>query len=171
MKFYSTPETLPLYNWLKIQETNDFRYLLKLSDYDILPDKYNVIRLTKAYQELLYKMPSNSFDLEIVRKTNNVLQLESLAVSDGGRFLTTSKIERKKLERLIEEKSQITKKSDNIYDEINNIEQILGLKNNIDIYTCSVIKYISYRTQASNKNKENERLRQKQLAKSSKGSR
>lgn len=53
-KFFRTADDLPIWNWRKISETDDLRYLIKSEDYDELidEDKVNLEQLQEAYFDI-----------------------------------------------------------------------------------------------------------------------
>lgn len=51
-KYYKSIDYLPLFNFFMIHESNDLRYLLKLEDYEILPE-YNTEQLQSVWENII----------------------------------------------------------------------------------------------------------------------
>ena len=151
MKHYTLPSTLPAWNYFKIMETNDIRYLLKLDDYSDLPADCDLDELGKIFESIIYAMPEGSFDLTLKIEELELAKLENKAARElAPKYETLAQIQRNKIKNLIKE---INEKGDvkfNLEDEIINIELILNVT--IDIMTCSISKYMSYRKAATKRN-------------------
>lgn len=53
-KHYKTFEMIPIYNFRKVKETKDLRYLLKLKDYEYLPN-INTKYLEKVWEDITFQ--------------------------------------------------------------------------------------------------------------------
>ena len=158
MKYYKLPDTLPAWNYFKILETGDPRYLLILEDYFSLPADVNIELLSNAYLEIMFAMPEGSYDLSFKREELQLAKLKNKAISIGGKYDTLANVQENKVKRLIKELEDNNKTTVfNINDEIITIEGILNLT--IDPMICSISKFISYRKRA---NEKNEALRKQQ---------
>lgn len=51
-KYYKSIDYLPIFNFFKVIETDDKRFLLKLEDYELLPDVVDLTELNKAWTEI-----------------------------------------------------------------------------------------------------------------------
>jgi len=65
-KIYKSPETLPLYNWVKIHESEpfDLRYLYKFDKDEEPPAIEDFEKLFKIYQNIIYKL--KDFDTKLM---------------------------------------------------------------------------------------------------------
>ena len=50
--FYKSIDFLPIFNFFKVIETNDYRYILKLKDYEKLPKRINLSELETAWNKM-----------------------------------------------------------------------------------------------------------------------
>jgi len=65
MNYYSNIDDLPIYNFYKIQETNDLRYLLKeFQKNELLEDEKN--ELQKVYNELIFQFDEINVEIEMI---------------------------------------------------------------------------------------------------------
>lgn len=53
--YYKSCKYLPIFYFNEVQETGDIRYLLKLKDYEELPEKYDKRALKEAWQEINFE--------------------------------------------------------------------------------------------------------------------
>ena len=60
-KYYKTLESILMFNYYKVDETGDLRYLLKLSDYDELPD-VNVDHLADIWDNMRFEVEQVAID-------------------------------------------------------------------------------------------------------------
>lgn len=143
MKYYNTIDTLPVFNYGKISELEDLRYLIIQSDYFELP------KITEKETEELFKAWENINDeiinyVGISEDYKSILRIKKAIALMKVDMITTGD---KSLETLIELK-QIELK--NSYPQANQEldESIIyiesALKIPIDVMKCSVKKYFSY---------------------------
>ena len=61
-KYYKSIDYVPIFNFFKVIETDDKRFLLKLEDYELLPDVVDLTELNKAWNgiELQYSKAEDS---------------------------------------------------------------------------------------------------------------
>jgi len=97
MRYYKTIDTIPIWNLEKINETLDIRYLLKLDDYDELPEKgFDSDEMVKYYgdiSEKLFQMfgLDESF-INQARKGKDLLVLQLMVLSGDKSKKTMLKI-------------------------------------------------------------------------------
>lgn len=56
VKYYRSIDELPIGNFNKINETSDYRYLIRLEDYYELPEKVDSVKLSNLYEEILMQL-------------------------------------------------------------------------------------------------------------------
>ena len=175
-KIYDSLETLPIYNWDKVQVTNDLRWLLHKPEVRV--SKYLQQHLARVYIDLIGKYQTGKNRLIEAKKAVAVLLIDlvlEVAKSDNEKkIMIASTIIQAVLidstqeqilhdanfadtpeEKLIitqitvairKYKDQIDKlkrvKKQTIYDQLANVEAILGVK--INIYKCPVRQWQSY---------------------------
>lgn len=70
--FYRSLDFVKVWNFYKAEETGDYRYLLKLDDYEVLPKYSNMLELTKVFEGL--KMEALQISIDKDRKSNNIFR-------------------------------------------------------------------------------------------------
>ena len=143
MKFYKNIEHLPVYNFSKVSEANDLRYLLILSDYFELPEISE-----KEYKELFEVwerindevIDFNGVNAEykaILRMQKSIALLKVEMIITGDKSIENI-IKLKEIELL----NMYPKQKATIEENIIVLE--IQLKMQIDSKVCTVKKYYSY---------------------------
>src|SRR6056297_3173200 len=166
-KYYTTIDFLPLFNFFKILETNDLRYLLKLKDYETLPNIH--FELNKEWNDIQsqYEQADNSNNSIITFTQSKSLQKlhnEYLVLWNLNNLLLiapehektkemlnyvgikSNKVEKKLkvLRNKIEIKNKDFEKPHKKIDFMKIIDEIEDIKGReIDIYKTTVRKYIA----------------------------
>lgn len=143
MKYYNTIDTLPIFNYGKISELEDLRYLIIQSDYFELP------KITEKETEELFKAWEHINDeiinyVGISEDYKSILRIKKAIALMKVELITTGD---KSLETLIELKQIELKNSypqakQELDESIIYIESALKIP--IDVMKCSVKKYFSY---------------------------
>lgn len=143
MKYYNTIDTLPIFNYGKISELEDLRYLIIQSDYFELP------KITEKETEELFKAWEHINDeiidyVGISEDYKSILRIKKAIALMKVELITTGD---KSLETLIELKqielkNSYPQKKNELDESIIYIESVLKIP--IDVMTCSVKKYFSY---------------------------
>lgn len=86
-RYYKSIDFLPIFNFFKVIETDDLRFLLKIEDYEILPDDADIKELSKAWESISneYSKAENSNSSVIhftTIKSLHKLELEFLMLWD-----------------------------------------------------------------------------------------
>ena len=149
-KYFNSPQTLPTWNYFEILESGDLRFLLILNDYTELPEIEDKTELENIYtNKILYRMPAGSFELKLQRELLELCTLEcKVEIGEERTAKVFLERQKRKVNNLLKDSNGTT--SHNLNDEVVNIEMILN--NNIDVLTCPVAKFMSYRKQAIKKN-------------------
>lgn len=141
-KCYNNIDTLPLYNYKKIIEEGEKRYLLKLPDYTELPNvKENEIQ---ALWEAIQNQLIDTFGIsekykELLRLENQILRIKlKAAIEEDRSLLTIAEVKEIQLKKNI----QAQEKTISIDDMIIAIE--LKLKVSIDEQKTTVKKFYKY---------------------------
>ncbi len=143
MKYYNTIDTLPVFNYGKISELEDLRYLIIQSDYFELP------KITEKETAELFNVWENINDeiinyVGISEDYKSILRIKKAIALMKVDMITTGD---KSLETLIELKQIELKNSypqakQELDESIIYIESVLKIP--IDVMKCSVKKYFSY---------------------------
>lgn len=143
MKYYNTIDTLPIFNYGKISELEDLRYLIIQSDYFELP------KITEKETAELFNVWENINDeiinyVGISEDYKSILRIKKAIALMKVDMITTGD---KSLETLIELKQIELKNSypqakQELDESIIYIESALKIP--IDVMKCSVKKYFSY---------------------------
>jgi len=182
-KYYKSIDFLPLFNFFKVIETGDYRYLLKLKDYEILPktkhdlklvwldiqtqyskaddSNYQIINFTqsKSMQKLQidFLMIWNLYNLMVVAPDNKeTLKLKKLAGLENESLKGIEK-KLKGLRNKIEiKKKDLEKEESKPIDYCEIIDQIEDIKGRaIDPFKTTVRQYIAIRKNIKNGNRQN----------------
>ena len=182
-KYYKSIDFLPLFNFFKVIETGDYRYLLKLKDYEILPktkhdlklvwldiqtqyskaddSNYQIINFTqsKSMQKLQidFLMIWNLYNLMVVAPDNKeTLKLKKLAGLENESLKGIEK-KLKGLRNKIEiKKKDLEKEESKPIDYCEIIDQIEDIKGrSIDPFKTTVRQYIAIRKNIKNGNRQN----------------
>lgn len=149
-KYYNNIDILPLYNYRKVIEEGEKRYLLKLDDYNDLPNvnQSQIEALWEAIQDQII----DSFGIsdkfkQLLRLENEILRLKlKAAIEEDRSLLTIAEVKEMQLKKNIEAQE----KTVSIDDMIIAIE--LRLKISINELTTTVKKFYKY-LQLISKNK------------------
>ena len=143
MKYYNTIDTLPIFNYGKISELEDLRYLI------IQPDYFELPKITEKETEELFKAWEHINDeiinyVGISEDYKTILRIKKAIALMKVELITTGD---KSLETLIELKQLELKnyypqKKNELDESIIYIESILKIP--VDVMKCSVKKYFSY---------------------------
>ena len=189
-KYYKSIDFLPLFNFFKVIETNDYRYLLKLNDYEVLPktnhdlklvwldiqtqyskaddSNYQIINFTQSkglqQMQINYLVLWNLYNLMIVAPDKkDTLKLKKLA---GYENLTFKDIEKKlkSLRNKIElKKKDYEQKETKQVDFYLILDQISDIKQRtIDPFKTTVRQYIAIRKNIKNGRQNNTKRRNRQ---------
>jgi len=182
-KYYKSIDFLPLFNFFKVIETGDYRYLLKLKDYEILPktkhdlklvwldiqaqyskaddSNYQIINFTqsKSMQKLQidFLMIWNLYNLMVVAPDKKeTLKLKKLAGLENESLKGIEK-KLKGLRNKIEiKKKDLEKEESKPIDYCEIIDQIEDIKGRaIDPFKTTVRQYIAIRKNIKNGNRQN----------------
>ena len=182
-KYYKSIDFLPLFNFFKVIETSDYRYLLKLKDYEILPktkhdlklvwldiqtqyskaddSNYQIINFTqsKSMQKLQidFLMIWNLYNLMVVAPDKKeTLKLKKLAGLENESLKGIEK-KLKGLRNKIEiKKKDLEKEESKPIDYCEIIDQIEDIKGrSIDPFKTTVRQYIAIRKNIKNGNRQN----------------
>jgi len=141
-KCYNNIDTLPLYNYKKIIEEGEKRYLLILNDYTELPNvKENEIQ---ALWEAIQNQLIDTFGIsekykELLKLENQILRIRlRAAIEEDRNLLTIAEVKEMQLKKNIEAQE----KTVSIDDMIIAIE--LRLKISINELTTTVKKFYNY---------------------------
>jgi hypothetical protein len=143
MNIYKSIEFLPIYNFYKIMDTNDLRYLLVLDNYFELPE-YNE-DLTNIWEEIRNQlMTSQEIDDVLKRILSLMIEIEELKIdleifSDRS-AQTWIELKEMKLESLMKDFNK--NETSDFYDKVANIEN--HFKRNIDIFKTPVKLFFAY---------------------------
>lgn len=144
-KHYNSLEFLPIWNFKKIQQFSDFRYMLKLDDYSSLPE----ITLAHIQQmgelwdkfdtEYLEEVGLSKDHLKYLKKKKHLLELElSYVFGDNPSMESVYEVEKMQFDALYPEATASVK----FNDELTALEMFFKI--NIDEKICSTVKYYSY---------------------------
>lgn len=143
---YNSIEVLPVYNWMKINDTGDYTFLLKekykCSKFELLA---LAARWKKIYDQYIFTFGFNDNFLDVleIQKKIALLQIE-WAETDDGILETFIDIEKVKLEK---KNSQLQK--GDFYQLKMYLEKSLGFK--INPKECTVIEFYNYIKQLDKK--------------------
>lgn len=182
-KYYKTIDYLPLFNFFKVIETNDYRYLLKLKDYEILPDtkhdlqsvwldiqnqyskaddsNYQIINFTQSkglqQMQINYLVLWNLYNLMIVAPDKKeTLKLKKEAGQENSSIKDIEK-KLKSLRNKIElKKKDYEQKETKQVDFYLILDQISDIKQRtIDPFKTTVREYIAIRKNLKNGKRQN----------------
>ena len=144
MKYYRTIEDLPIWNFVKINETNDVRYMLKLDDYYDLPkNKIDVDLLIDTYSKIANDLFLKfGFDEKFVgqKREEKELLIMNLRILSGEKHLSAIlKIKEKQIDVA---KSTIKTKNQSFEEKVVLLESYFKL--NFDVYNMSVLRFHTY---------------------------
>lgn len=152
MKYYNTIDTLPVFNYGKISELEDLRYLIIQSDYFELPkitekETAELFNVWENINDEIINYVGISEDYKSILRIKKAIALMKVdMITTGDKSLETL-IELKQLEL----KNYYPQKKNELDESIIYIESALKIP--IDVMKCSVKKYFSYIKFISKKNK------------------
>jgi hypothetical protein len=143
MKYYNTIDTLPIFNFSKINETEDLRYLVIQSDYFELPkitekDSKELINIwDKINDEILnYVGFSDEYKTMLrIRKSIALMKVEMITTGDKSNETLIELKEKELLDAMPKIKHELD-------ESIIYIESVLKIP--VDVMKCTVKKYFSY---------------------------
>ena len=143
MRYYNTIDTLPIFNYGKISELEDLRYLIIQSDYFELPKitEKETAELFKAWEHIndeIIDYVGISEDYKSILRIKKAIALMKVELITTGDKSLETLIELKQLEL----KNYYPQKKNELDESIIYIESVLKIP--IDVMTCSVKKYFSY---------------------------
>ena len=134
-KYYQSIDELPMWNWVRIYEQKDYRYLLKKGK---KVDRYADIIYLKMQDELVDQHGVGDLFLKILRMKIKISLMQADQVLSGDR---TSEIKVKILEDKIKE-MEVGFKDVNIFGSVVSLEKAMGFK--MDIKTLTVGEFYKY---------------------------
>jgi hypothetical protein len=111
VEWYSSIEDLPVWNFKKVQQTGDYRYLLKLDDYGCMPGAKHIRVELNALWDTLIEQFIGRFDLPQLEKRilNKRLQVNHLVldyiIEENKGLLTQIKLRQRELQHLLHQRS------------------------------------------------------------------
>lgn len=146
---YKTIDEMPIYNWNKIHETGDLRYLLhdkcRIEPYEF---RFLLKRWKKIYEEYVNRFGFSEEFLSILELEKNIALLKIEKAERGDENIQTFiEIDQIKLEK---KKAELNAVNSDFYDMKAAIESNLGF--HIDPKKCTVIEFYSYLKNIKKKN-------------------
>ena len=143
MRYYNTIDTLPIFNYGKISELEDLRYLIIQPDYFELPKitEKETAELFKAWEHIndeIINYVGISEDYKSILRIKKAIALMKVELITTGDKSLETLIELKQLEL----KNSYPQKKNELDESIIYIESVLKIP--VDVMTCSVKKYFSY---------------------------
>ena len=143
MKYYNTIDTLPIFNYGKISELEDLRYLIIQSDYFELPEitEKETAELFNAWEHIndeIINYVGISEDYKSILRIKKAIALMKVELITTGDKSLETLIELKQIEL----KNSYPQKKNELDESIIYIESVLKIP--VDVMTCSVKKYFSY---------------------------
>ena len=144
MKFYRTIEELPIWNYNKVSESGDVRYLLKLEDYFELPDKgFKLKELAQTFVNIAdelfegFGVDERAITSMIEEKDILIMKLKWLA---GEKTFKTSYKIKSKIKN--DREAMVANKKQTFDERIVMLESYF--KKDFDVYKMSVSKFYTY---------------------------
>lgn len=182
-KYYLSIDFLPLFNFFKVIETGDHRYLLKLKDYEILPNtsidlkkvwidiqfqyskaddsNHQIINFTESKSlqrmQIEFLMLWNLYNLMVVAPEHKeTLKLKKYANLENENLKTIEKRIKALKNRIEIKKKDYETKDTKPIDFWRIIDEIEDLKGrSIDVMKTTVRQYIAIRKNIKNGNRQN----------------
>lgn len=144
MKFYRTIEELPIWNFDKINEQGDVRYMLKLDDYFELPAKgvdYDTLvdHFIQVSDELFERFGVDDRAITNMMEEKDILIMKLKWLAGEKSFKTTYKIKSKIRE---DREAMVGDKKQTFEEKIIMLESYF--KKDFDVYKMSVAKFYTY---------------------------
>ena len=143
MKYYNTIDTLPVFNYGKISELEDLRYLIIQSDYFELPkitekETAELFNVWENINDEIINYVGISEDYKSILRIKKAIALMKVDMITTGDKSNETLIELKEKELL----DAMPKIKHELDESIIYIESVLKIP--IDVMKCSVKKYFSY---------------------------
>jgi hypothetical protein len=144
MKFYRTIEELPIWNFDKINEQGDVRYMLKLDDYFELPEigiDYDTLvdHFIQVSDELFERFGVDDRAITNMMEEKDILIIKLKWLAGEKAFKTRYKIKSKIRE---DRESMVGDKKQTFEEKIIMLESYF--KKDFDVYKMSVAKFYTY---------------------------
>jgi len=144
MKFYRTIEELPIWNFDKINEQGDVRYMLKLDDYFELPEigiDYDTLvdHFIQVSDELFERFGVDDRAITNMMEEKDILIIKLKWLAGEKTFKTRYKIKSKIRE---DRESMVGDKKQTFEEKIIMLESYF--KKDFDVYKMSVAKFYTY---------------------------
>lgn len=144
MKFYRTIEELPIWNFEKINEQGDVRYMLKLDDYFELPEigiDYDTLvdYFIQISDELFERFGVDDRAITNMMEEKDILMIKLKWLAGEKPFKTTYKIKNKIRE---DREAMVGDKKQTFEEKIIMLESYF--KKDFDVYKMSVAKFYTY---------------------------
>lgn len=134
-KYYQSIDELPMWNWVRVYEQKDYRYLLKKGK---KVDRFADVAYLKMQDELVDQHGVGDLFLKILRMKIKISLMQADQVLSGDR---TSEIKVKILEDKIKE-MEVGFKDVNIFQTVISLEKVMGFK--MDLKTLTVGEFYKY---------------------------
>lgn len=138
---YTSIDTLPIWNWVKIHEANDLSYLIKGDDRQVKKKQIKVLDAAwkRIYDEYIKRYGFNQAMLTILRKQKQITKMKVEYWTTGDRtLLTFIEINQRELDKMIES----THSKENFFASKPWMEKLLGFR--INIHHVSVAEWMDY---------------------------
>ena len=144
MKFYRTIEELPIWNYNKVSESGDVRYLLRLDDYFELPDKgFELKELAQTFvdiaDELFERFGVDEIAITSMIEEKDILMMKLKWLAGEKIFRTSYKIKKKVRD---DRQAMVGDKKQTFDERIVMLESYF--KKDFDVYKMSVAKFYTY---------------------------
>lgn len=151
-KVFRDIDEMPIYNWNKIHETGDLKYLIKdgfkAESYEI---RFLLKRWKKLYEQYVNRFGFSDDFLSILELEKNIALLKIEKAERGDENIQTFiEIDEIKLQK---KKSELSNVKSDFYDIKAAIESNLGF--HIDPKKCTVVEFYSYLKNIKKKNVKN----------------
>ena len=145
MKHFRNIEELPIWNYTKVNETGDLRYLLCLDDYYDLPNVSDLKQFETLWEDIRYQIIDefgfSHLEQLILQKDKEIEQLKiKLILKKDKKLLTKLKIRQKELVSML--KSNKSEKKQSFEEQVVYLESYFKIP--IDIKKMSVKRYFTY---------------------------
>jgi hypothetical protein len=155
-QYYKTIDKLPIWNWFKLKETGDARYLLVLPDYEKLPkkvDKKIQVIADKLTDKFIERYGFNDRELAIMEKQRMITaEVLEMLIDDDESHLTAIEIYKHELASLLKKEA----KAQTVFQQAAILTSYFkGLT--VDVYNTSVAMFYALSDQMQNEIKHLER--------------
>lgn len=151
-KVFRDIDEMPIYNWNKIHETGDLKYLIKdgfkAESYEI---RFLLKRWKKLYEQYVNRFGFSDYFLSILELEKNIALLKIEKAERGDENIQTFiEIDEIKLQK---KKSELNSVKSDFFDIKAVVESSLGF--HIDTKKCTVVEFYSYVKTLKKKNAKN----------------